>query len=100
MLTLGHDHPELVQVVAEQTGLSTHGLDSPMPPEDASTEARPSMLPPSMRDCMRIRCCGPTGAIPYERGESGPGVDMSTRRPRRHGRQGPWSWAVRTTPYV
>ena len=42
----------------------------------------------------------PMAVIRYDRREAGPGVDVSTRRLRRHGRQGPWSWAVRTTPNV
>ena len=42
----------------------------------------------------------PMAVIRYDRREAGPGVDASTRRLRGHSRQGPWSWAVRTTPNV
>jgi diaminobutyrate-2-oxoglutarate transaminase len=62
VLSLGHNHPELVEVVAAQLRRHTHGLDFPTPAKDAFTEAQLSMLPPSMRDRMRIHFCGPTGA--------------------------------------
>jgi diaminobutyrate-2-oxoglutarate transaminase len=62
VLSLGHNHPELVRVVAEQLGQLTHGLDFPTPAKDAFVEAQISMLPPGMRDRTRIQFCGPTGA--------------------------------------
>jgi diaminobutyrate-2-oxoglutarate transaminase len=62
VLSLGHNHPELVRVVAEQLGRHTHGLDFPTPAKDAFVEAQLSMLPPGMRERMRIHFCGPTGA--------------------------------------
>ena len=62
VLSLGHNHPELVKTVAEQMGVLTHGLDFPTPAKDAFTEAQISMLPESMRDRMKIQFCGPTGA--------------------------------------
>ena len=40
----------------------THGLDFPTPAKDAFTQAQLSMLPPAMRDRMKIHFCGPTGA--------------------------------------
>lgn len=62
VLTLGHNHPDLVRAVIDQLGRHTHGLDFPTPAKDAFTEAQLSMLPESMRDRMRIHFCGPTGA--------------------------------------
>ncbi|MGH3981860.1 MAG: aminotransferase class III-fold pyridoxal phosphate-dependent enzyme [Pseudonocardiaceae bacterium] len=37
VLTLGHNHPELVHAVIEQLGVFTHGLDFPTPAKDAFT---------------------------------------------------------------
>src|SRR4051794_23672752 len=62
VLSLGHNHPELVAAATEQMGIFTHGLDMPSPPKDAFTEAQLSMLPAGMRDRMKIQFCGPTGA--------------------------------------
>lgn len=62
VLTLGHNHPELIQVAAEQLGKFTHGLDFPTPAKEAFTDAQLSMLPAAMRDQMKIHFCGPTGA--------------------------------------
>ncbi|WP_028923682.1 aspartate aminotransferase family protein [Pseudonocardia acaciae] len=62
VLSLGHNHPELVAAVTEQLGVFSHGLDMPTPAKDAFTEAQLSMLPTSMRDRMKIHFCGPTGA--------------------------------------
>jgi diaminobutyrate-2-oxoglutarate transaminase len=62
VLSLGHNHPELVHVVAKQLSKHTHGLDFPTPAKDAFTQAQLSMLPPAMRDRMKIHFCGPTGA--------------------------------------
>ena len=62
VLSLGHNHPELVAAATEQMGIFTHGLDMPTPAKDAFTEAQLSMLPASMRDRMKIQFCGPTGA--------------------------------------
>lgn len=62
VLSLGHNHPELVAAATEQMGIFTHGLDMPSPAKDAFTEAQLSMLPGSMRDRMKIQFCGPTGA--------------------------------------
>jgi len=62
VLSLGHNHPELVSVVAQQLTKYTHGLDFPTPAKDAFTQAQLSMLPPAMRDRMKIHFCGPTGA--------------------------------------
>lgn len=62
VLSLGHNHPELVRVVTDQLATHTHGLDFPTPAKDAFVEAQLSMLPAGMRDRMRIHFCGPTGA--------------------------------------
>ena len=62
VLSLGHNHPDLVRVVAQQLHQHTHGLDFPTPAKDAFTDAQLSMLPDSMRDRMRVHFCGPTGA--------------------------------------
>src|SRR4051794_34017912 len=62
VLSLGHGHPELVRVAAEQLGRFCHGLDLPSPAKDAFTTAQLSMLPDGMRDRMRMHFCRPTGA--------------------------------------
>ncbi|MEZ0112064.1 diaminobutyrate-2-oxoglutarate transaminase [Catenulispora sp. EB89] len=62
VLSLGHNHPELVAVVTDQLGVLTHGLDFPTPVREAFVEAQLSMLPAGMRDRMKIHFCGPTGA--------------------------------------
>jgi diaminobutyrate-2-oxoglutarate transaminase len=62
VLSLGHGHPELVEVATEQLGRFCHGLDLPSPAKDAFTTAQLSMLPDGMRDRMRVHFCGPTGA--------------------------------------
>ena len=62
VLSLGHSHPELVEVATEQLGRYCHGLDLPSPAKDAFTTAQLSMLPDGMRDRMRVHFCGPTGA--------------------------------------
>ena len=62
VLSLGHGHPELVEVATEQLGRFCHGLDLPSPAKDAFTDAQLSMLPAGMRDRMRVHFCGPTGA--------------------------------------
>jgi diaminobutyrate-2-oxoglutarate transaminase len=62
VLSLGHGHPELVEVATEQLRRFCHGLDLPTPAKDAFTTAQLSMLPEPMRDRMRVHFCGPTGA--------------------------------------
>lgn len=61
VLSLGHNHPEVVEAVREQAGRFTHGLDFPTPAKDAFIDAQLSMLPPGMRDRMKLQFCGPTG---------------------------------------
>jgi len=62
VLSLGHNHPELIGIAAEQLGKFTHGLDFPTPAKESFIDAQLSMLPASMRDKMKIHFCGPTGA--------------------------------------
>jgi diaminobutyrate-2-oxoglutarate transaminase len=62
VLSLGHNHPELVDVVVDQLGKLTHGLDLPTPAKDEFIEAQLSMLAPRLRDRMKVHFCGPTGA--------------------------------------
>lgn len=61
VLSLGHNHPELVRVATEQLSRFAHGLDLPTPAKDAFTDAQLSMLPPAMRSRTRMHFCGPTG---------------------------------------
>ncbi|GAA5199601.1 diaminobutyrate--2-oxoglutarate transaminase [Arthrobacter gyeryongensis] len=62
VLSLGHSHPELVEVVAAQLRRLSHGLDFPTPAKDAFMTAQLSMLPWGLADRMKIHFCGPTGA--------------------------------------
>jgi diaminobutyrate-2-oxoglutarate transaminase len=62
VLSLGHNHPELVAVATEQLAKFGHGLDLPSPAKDAFTQAQLSMLPAGMRDRTKVHFCGPTGA--------------------------------------
>jgi diaminobutyrate-2-oxoglutarate transaminase len=62
VLPLGHNPPELVDVVTKQLNRLTHALDLATPAKDAFIEAQLSMLPPGMRNRMKIHFCGPTGA--------------------------------------
>jgi diaminobutyrate-2-oxoglutarate transaminase len=62
VLSLGHNHPDLVRAVIDQLGRFSHGLDLPTPAKDAFTEAQLSMLPAGLRDRTRVHFCGPTGA--------------------------------------
>jgi diaminobutyrate-2-oxoglutarate transaminase len=61
-MPLGHSHPELVEAVARQLPLLTHGLDFPTEIRDEFITAQLSMLPEGMRSRMRIEFCGPSGA--------------------------------------
>ncbi|MBP2477302.1 diaminobutyrate-2-oxoglutarate transaminase [Crossiella equi] len=66
VLSLGHNHPELVQAMTEQLSMLTHGLDFPTPAKDEFLTAQLSMLPEGMRDRMKAHFCGPTGANAVE----------------------------------
>ena len=61
-MPLGHSHPELVEAVAKQLPVLTHGLDFPTEIRDEFIAAQLSMLPEGMRSRMRIEFCGPSGA--------------------------------------
>ncbi|MDF3287960.1 diaminobutyrate--2-oxoglutarate transaminase family protein [Streptomyces silvisoli] len=62
VLSLGHNHPDLVRVITDQLGRLTHGLDFPTPAKEEFIQAQLAMLPPGLRDRMKIHFCGPTGA--------------------------------------
>jgi diaminobutyrate-2-oxoglutarate transaminase len=62
VLSLGHNHPELVHAATQQLMRHAHGLDLPTPAKDAFVDAQLSMLPEGLRDRMRVHFCGPTGA--------------------------------------
>jgi diaminobutyrate-2-oxoglutarate transaminase len=62
VLSLGHCHPELVEVASAQLRRFGHGLDLPSPAKDAFVQAQLSMLPGRMAERTRIHFCGPTGA--------------------------------------
>jgi diaminobutyrate-2-oxoglutarate transaminase len=62
VLTLGHNPPELMEVLKEQSGKLTHGLDFPTKAKDDFIDAQLSMLPPALQGQMKIHFCGPTGA--------------------------------------
>lgn len=62
VLSLGHNHPELVGVATEQLRRFCHGLDLPTPAKDAFTDAQLSMLPTEMQNRTKVHFCGPTGA--------------------------------------
>lgn len=62
VLSLGHNHPEVVQAATEQLRVLTHGLDFPTPAKRRFIDAQLSMLPPGLRSRMRMHFCGPGGA--------------------------------------
>ncbi|WP_037305897.1 aspartate aminotransferase family protein [Amycolatopsis orientalis] len=62
VLSLGHNHPELVHAAGEQLHVLTHGLDFPTPAKREFVDAQLSMLPPELRSRMRMHFCGPGGA--------------------------------------
>lgn len=62
VLSLGHNHPEVVRAATEQLQVLTHGLDFPTPAKREFIDAQLSMLPPGLRARMRMHFCGPGGA--------------------------------------
>ncbi len=62
VLSLGHNHPDIVAAVTRQLSVFTHGLDLPTPVKDRFTELQLEMLPEAMRQRMKVHFCGPTGA--------------------------------------
>lgn len=61
-LALGHNHPEVVRAVGRQLGELVHTLDFPTPLRDEFTSVQLALLPPTMRDRMKIQFCGGAGA--------------------------------------
>src|SRR2546430_2000157 len=59
---LGHGHAELVEAIARQLPLLTHGLDFPTQIRDEFISAQLSMVPEKLRSKTRIQFCGPSGA--------------------------------------
>ena len=66
VLSLGHSHPEVIEAVARQLPLLTHGLDFPTEIKDEFITAQLSMLPEGMRASTKIGFTGPTGANAVE----------------------------------
>ena len=62
VLALGHNHPEVVEAVERQLRKLCHGLDFPTELKDEFVTLQLSLLPPEMRDEMKIQFCGPAGA--------------------------------------
>ncbi|WP_433264572.1 aspartate aminotransferase family protein [Actinosynnema sp. CS-041913] len=62
VLSLGHNHPEVVKAAADRLQVLTHALDFPTPAKRDFVDAQLSMLPPTLRSRMKIHFCGPTGA--------------------------------------
>ncbi|WP_181770588.1 diaminobutyrate--2-oxoglutarate transaminase family protein [Amycolatopsis pittospori] len=62
VLSLGHNHPEVVDAATGQLHVLTHGLDFPTPAKREFVDAQLSMLPPGLRSRMRMHFCGPGGA--------------------------------------
>lgn len=62
VLSLGHNHPVVAEAVRRQLDTFVHGLDLPTPAKAEFTERHLAMLPPGLRDRMRMHFCGPTGA--------------------------------------
>lgn len=62
VLALGHGHPEVVEAVERQLRKLAHGLDFPTELKDEFVTLQLSLLPPEMRDELKIQFCGPAGA--------------------------------------
>lgn len=68
VLSLGHNHPEIVREVQQQMEHCCHALDIPTKVKNEFTELQLSMLSSAMRNEMKIHFCGPTGADAVEAG--------------------------------
>lgn len=66
VLSLGHNHPEIVREVQQQMEHCCHALDIPTEVKNEFTQLQLSMLPSAMRNEMKIHFCGPTGADAVE----------------------------------
>ena len=62
VLSLGHNHPEVVRAIQGQLGELVHGLDFPTPAKDEFTELLLAMLPGDLGSRFKLHFCGPTGA--------------------------------------
>jgi diaminobutyrate-2-oxoglutarate transaminase len=62
VLPLGHSHPELLEAIAQQLPLLTHGLDFPTEIKDEFVTTQLAHLPAEMRKTTTIEFCGPSGA--------------------------------------
>jgi diaminobutyrate-2-oxoglutarate transaminase len=61
-MPLGHGHPEVVEAIARQLTVLTHGLDFPTEIRDEFISLQLALLPESMRSNTRVEFCGPSGA--------------------------------------
>ncbi|MET0386688.1 MAG: diaminobutyrate--2-oxoglutarate transaminase family protein [Polyangiales bacterium] len=66
VLAVGHNHPKVVEAVREQLGLVVHTLDIPTPTRDRFVSDVLGLLPPALRDQMRVHICAPTGSDAIE----------------------------------
>ncbi|GHJ42887.1 diaminobutyrate--2-oxoglutarate aminotransferase [Catellatospora sp. TT07R-123] len=62
VLSLGHNHPDVVAAISAQLGEFVHGLDFPTVAKDEFTSAQLGMLPGDMGQRYKVHFCGPTGA--------------------------------------
>ncbi|PKV96334.1 diaminobutyrate aminotransferase [Amycolatopsis echigonensis] len=66
VLSLGHNHPELVAAMTAQLSKLTHALDFATPVKDEFSEAQFAMLPEALRSRMKLHFCGPAGTNAVE----------------------------------
>ncbi|SFO96484.1 aspartate aminotransferase family protein [Amycolatopsis rubida] len=66
VLSLGHNHPELVAAMTAQLSKLTHALDFATPVKDEFSEAQLTMLPEALRPRMKLHFCGPAGTNAVE----------------------------------
>jgi diaminobutyrate-2-oxoglutarate transaminase len=66
VLALGHNHPKVVEAVTQQLGDVVHALDWPTPTRDRFVSSLLGLLPPALRDQMRVHICAPTGSDAIE----------------------------------
>jgi diaminobutyrate-2-oxoglutarate transaminase len=66
VLSLGHNHPDIVRAIEAQLGELVHGLDFPTSAKDEFSELQLGMLPGDLGSRFKIHFCGPTGANAVE----------------------------------
>ncbi|MET0387188.1 MAG: diaminobutyrate--2-oxoglutarate transaminase family protein [Polyangiales bacterium] len=66
VLAVGHNHPKVVEAVRRQLELVVHTLDLPTPTRDQFVSDVLELLPPALRDRMRVHICAPTGSDAIE----------------------------------